>query len=124
MAELPQPVVGPPGLQAEVLPNGKHLPPASTRFKPGVSGNPDGIPKGTKQVKRRLRSALIRRLKAHPEKINEIVEGLIGGCAEGDGACQRIAWDRLDGVLEKQVKVTGTAVVKVIVRGGPAPESP
>lgn len=87
------------------------------RFKPGVSGNPGGAPRGTPQVKKRLRHALLRRLRDNPDQIDAIVDGLINGCVEGDAACQRLAWDRVDGVLEKQVSVRGSAIVKVIVRG-------
>ena len=65
----------------------------------GVCQNPGGQPKGTAHVKKRLRSALVKRLKAHPEQIDAIVDGLINACAEGDGACQKIAWDRLDGPI-------------------------
>jgi hypothetical protein len=75
--------------------NGNLRPP----WPKGVSQNPGGLPAGTKRVKSRLRNALIRRLKAKPDQIEAIVDGLINACADGDGACQRIAWDRLDGPI-------------------------
>lgn len=91
------------------------VPPIEHRWKQGVSPNPGGLPKGTKKVKTRLRNRLIRRLRAHPEQIDAIVDGLIQGCAEGDAGCQRIAWDRTDGVLEKKVQHTGA--VEFNIRG-------
>lgn len=97
--------------------NGRPLPPIETRFKPGVSGNPGGMPKGTKPLKRRMRRALVRFLTEHPEQIDLGVQGLWEGCKAGDAACHRIAWDRLDGVLEKKIDVRARAIVKVIVRG-------
>lgn len=68
-------------------------------FPAGQSGNPGGLPAGTKRVKTRLRNALIKRLRADPSRIDEIVDGLIAACAEGDAGCQKIAWDRLDGPI-------------------------
>lgn len=75
--------------------NGNLRPP----WPKGVSANPGGLPAGTKKVKARLRGALIRKLKANPDRIDEIVDGLIAACAEGDAGCQKIAWDRLDGPI-------------------------
>lgn len=98
---------------ASVAGNGHHLPPVETRFQPGVSGNPGGNPRGTKRVKHRLRNALIRRLRDHPERIDMIVEGLISGCAEGDAGCQRIAWDRLDGAVLQKTEHRGGVVIAI-----------
>jgi hypothetical protein len=47
----------------------------------------------------------------------EIVRGLVDGCVGGDAACQRIAWDRVDGVLEKRIDIRARMISKVIVRG-------
>lgn len=121
MAEEAQPVVVSPETKAGR--NG-NVPPAEHRIKPGEVRNPGGMPKGTKQVKKRLRNSLIRYLRDNPDQLELGVRGLWEACKAGDGACQRIAWDRLDGVLEKKVEVRGTAVVKVLVRGVGAPESP
>lgn len=93
------------------------VPPVEHRFKPGASGNPGGLPRGTKQVKKRLRNELLRYLRDNPDKRMEIVRGLVDGCVGGDAACQRIAWDRVDGVLEKRIDIRARMISKVIVRG-------
>ena len=95
------------------------VPPVQYRFgQPGVDTAKGGLPKGAVVVKKRLRNALIRKLKAHPEQIDAIVDGLIAGCAEGDAACQRIAWDRVDGLLTQKHEHSGAAVqVNLILEG-------
>lgn len=90
--------------------NGGVVPPIEYRWPPGSSANPGGLPKGTKHVKKRLRNALIRKLKARPDQIDAIVDGLIAGCAESDAACQRIVWDRVDGILTQKHEHQGSAV--------------
>jgi hypothetical protein len=93
--------------------NGRKPPPVANQFGQ-PNGNPiafAGAPRGTKQVKKRLRNALIRKLRAHPDQIDAIVDGLINGCAEGDAACQRIAWDRVDGIQTQKHEHQGAAVV-------------
>jgi hypothetical protein len=97
--------------------NGGVVPPIEHRWKPGISPNPGGLPRGTKQVKKRLRNELMRYLRDNPGKKRDIVLGLIAGCEAGDAACQRIAWDRVDGVLEKKIDIRARAIVKVLVRG-------
>lgn len=83
------------------------------------NGNPIayGAPRGTKQPKKRLRNDLLRYLRDNPGAKRDVVLGLIEGCATGDGACQRIAWDRIDGPLEKTVNVNARLIAKVIIRG-------
>lgn len=92
-------------------------PPIATRFQPGNRANPGGMPKGTKPARRRLRRALVKMIQEDPSRADAIVRGLVNACIEGDAACQRIAWDRLDGVLEKKIDIRARAIAKVIVRG-------
>lgn len=92
---------------------GPGRPPVEHRFKPGTSGNPGGMPKGTKHVRKRLRNELIRYLRDHPEKRRAMIAGLVGGCIEGDAACQRIAWDRVDGAVTQAHEVSGAVVIAI-----------
>jgi hypothetical protein len=91
-------------------------------WEKGVCPNPGGLPKGTKVIKKRVRNALIRYLKAHPEDIKEMVAALMaeaktrprtmrsedgGSYSEGQAfaQCQKLVWERLDGLLTAQTEL-------------------
>jgi hypothetical protein len=62
-------------------------PSPSTRFAPGVSGNPAGRPK-TKPLTDRLREIL-----ADPAEVDRVVRSWIDGAAEGDVGALRTLLD-------------------------------
>jgi hypothetical protein len=91
--------VGEPGRAYQV---GYKRPPAQTRFKPGVSGNPSGRPKGTANLKtlfnRILKEEVSLREGSQVRKVSKaeaLMRGLVLGALKGDsrslGALFRLA---------------------------------
>jgi hypothetical protein len=60
----------------------------NTKFKPGISGNPRGKPKGSKDKRTELRELLTPRAE---ELVNKVIEKAL----EGDMTALRICLDRL-----------------------------
>jgi len=62
-------------------------PPVATRFKPGISGNPGGRPKGVRSLKDDFREALNQTITVDNKKITQqraIVDRLVADAAGGD----------------------------------------
>ena len=78
---------------------GKHL------FQKGVSGNPNGRPKGSISIKDKIR----QHLEAHPEEVEEIVQHFVKENRE-------LMWQMLEGRPDVKTDVTsGGETIKPIL---------
>lgn len=102
------------------MPNPENLMPP---WKPGESGNPKGLPKGTKWLKTRLRELL-----EHGGLGDKVLEALIKKAQKGDVLAIREILDRIDGKVSQEVEQktehTGGITIKIVDttddRGGEA----
>lgn len=125
------------------------IPPIEHRIKPGEVRNPGGMPRGTKQVKKRLNNAMRRYIRDHPGCEYEIAGSLVEeartrpkttveveregkACTttttvvgQGWATAQRLIWDRRDGPLSQKHEHTIKATfVRVLIKGNtPPPEA-
>lgn len=74
------------------------FPNPDTQFKPGQSGNPAGLPKGTKWLKTRLRELL-----ESGGLGDRVLEALIKKAQDGDVQAIREILDRIDGKVAQEV---------------------
>ena len=74
------------------------FPNEETQFKPGQSGNPAGLPKGTKWLKTRLREAL-----EATGADKDIVLALIEKAKKGDILAIKEVMDRIDGKVSQEI---------------------
>ena len=116
-----------PQLQAVRLPDGSHIPPVETRFKPGQSGNPGGKPKGASTL-----APMLRELARNPDEDGygqqavEIAKRALQAARDGDGkALSAILalMDRTDGPVEKRIEHSGELTTKRVIleRETPSP---
>lgn len=84
-------------------------------FKPGQSGNPKGLPKGTVQFKTRLLRRLEEQLefpdfvnnkKKKAEIIDAVVDKLITMALKGNTKALEMIIDRIDGPLKQRLEQT------------------
>lgn len=73
-----------------------------TRWKPGVSANPAGRPKGSGLS---LVDSLRRYLKAHPGEGDAIIHGLVQQAKEGNIKAVTEIFDRIDGPVERHTQL-------------------
>lgn len=114
------------------------LPPIETRFKPGVSGNPGGVPRGTKHAS--PRRALLRALgkdfdkdkdaESEDDRIGslslELAEEMIAAARAGDADRVRsiaTVIDQAEGKPQERVEHSGS-MKQVIIEGEDRPENP
>lgn len=104
------------------------------KFKPGVSGNPGGRPKG---VFRQMTERVIQqKLKGDPEqrtKLELMVEGQIRGAVKGNPQCFAVLRDTVDGKPQADKAEAGAPVQVVVLKvefvgqrsgSGAKPETP
>lgn len=80
---------------------GNPNPSPETRFKPGVSGNPEGKPKGTLSLTNMLREALAEIPEGKGKKTNSrllVEKTLEKAIKKGDVSMIRYCYDRLEGM--------------------------
>lgn len=83
-----------------------------TRFKPGVSGNPKGKPKGARHFSTLIRDAITKVATdtgTSDDKL--IVKALIAKAKEGDLKAVDIVFDRVDGKAEQTINLDGELTV-------------
>lgn len=99
---------------------GRPLPPVETRFKKGQSGNPGGLPRGTRHIPKLIRNEILRQCRDEPAHIPAIVAALIGVAKDEQSPKQLAAFkelrDTIDGPIVKKVEQqnTGGARIEVV----------
>ncbi len=79
-------------------------------FKPGQSGNPGGMKKGTISMVR----ALKKRLEENPDCIAEVISTVIAGAIDGNEKFVELLFSRLDGKLVDRIAgVEGAPVLMI-----------
>ena len=90
-------------------------PPKEHRFKKGQSGNPNGLPKGTKQLPALIRKCLkqvlehkdpLSKEKETKEAAEHIVARLIADAMKGNTRSADLLFDRAEGKPEQSVAVS------------------
>lgn len=71
-----------------------------TQFKPGQSGNPDGLAKGHRKLSLILKEILAQ----EPAEANAQVRALLKNARDGKGDAAKILWDRHDGAVTQKVQ--------------------
>ena len=88
-------------------------------FKPGQSGNPAGLPKGTRWMKTRLRELL-----EQGGLGDKVLDALINKAKDGDVQAIREILDRIDGKVaqevEQKTEVSGGITIEIIEGTGGA----
>lgn len=74
------------------------FPNPDTQFKPGESGNPKGMAKGTRWLKTRLREALEK-----GDVADDIMLALIAKAKKGDTSAIKEIFDRIDGKVTQEI---------------------
>lgn len=81
-------------------------------FKPGQSGNPNGVPKGTKQLRTILKAMLneeievdVNGVKTKKKFIDLIIRKLLKKANDGDMRAIEMIFDRMDGKPDQKVDV-------------------
>lgn len=83
-----------------------------TRFKPGVSGNPKGKPKGARHFSTLIREAIQKVAEGDAEPTDIlIVKQLAKKAKEGDLKAMDIVFDRVDGKAEQTINLDGELTV-------------
>ncbi len=85
-------------------------PPRETRWKPGQSGNPSGLPKGTTRITDRLRRLVE---KNDGEVAEALCKAIVKAGLKGDHRFVKEILDRLDGPVKQQIEGTMTTHYKV-----------
>lgn len=94
-------------------------PPEATRFKPGKSGNPAGTPVGSVKLARLLGDRLNSIEPASGKTYGSLaVDALLKAMLQGEEWAWKIAFDRLDGPIRRQLGIEmsggpGTGVVAI-----------
>lgn len=118
---------------------GPGKPPLETRFKPGESGNPNGVPKGTRQMRTIIREIFETEILAVDPKTNEPRKMTMGEAiamaqfkqaTKGNTKAFNALLDRLEGKVAQPLSgpngepLTGLAPLQVTVTGIPGTEEP
>lgn len=83
-----------------------------TRFKPGVSGNPKGKPKGARHFSTLIKEAIQKVADGDAEPTDIlIVRQLAKKAKEGDLKAMDIVFDRVDGKAEQTINLDGELTV-------------
>lgn len=83
-------------------------PPKEYQFKPGQSGNPAGLPKGTRWMKTRLRELL-----EQGGLGDKVLDALINKAKDGDVQAIREILDRIDGKVAQGIEAEHTGGITI-----------
>lgn len=79
--------------------------PNAGRFKPGQSGNPGGLPKGTRETRHKVRDALDKAFVQDGRDL--LVDAIVAGVQTGDSTCLKLASDYRWGRPVTQLELSG-----------------
>lgn len=74
-------------------------------FQPGVSGNPSGLPKATREIRRKVSAALDEAFTKDGRDL--LVDAIVAGVQTGDSTCLKLASEYRWGKPATEVELTG-----------------
>lgn len=77
------------------------------QFKPGQSGNPGGLPKGTRELRKRVQDALDEVFVCKETGRDTLIDAIKAGVETGDSTCMKLACEYRYGKPVTMVELSG-----------------